>query len=121
MSTLTRKPSGEQTSEAKSTNSDKYNIPNVLKHIYSLKYLQRSGTDISGTSKEFWMPDDQVKECFECNDTFSFVRRRHVNFNFQFFKIVFILTFILNTIKSIVVFVVKYFAIAVQIMKFLHN
>ena len=28
-------------------------------------------------SREFWMPDDQVKECFECNDKFTTFRRRH--------------------------------------------
>jgi hypothetical protein len=60
------------------TSTDKFNNPNVLKRIYALKYLQRS-TDINSlSSREFWMPDDQVKECFECNDKFTTFRRRHV-------------------------------------------
>ena len=78
---------------------NKYNISNVLKHIYQIKYFQKSNqipaavtntpntansgasgetNSTGGTSKQFWMPDDQVKECFECNDKFTTFRRRHV-------------------------------------------
>jgi hypothetical protein len=83
-------PSKSQTS---STSSDKYNLSNVIKHIYALKYGQKQNNSSSNssnnnvslatavqsdTSKQFWMPDDQVKECFECNDKFTTFRRRHV-------------------------------------------
>ena len=83
-----------------------YNISNVLKHMYTLKQRQTSNSNNSQqasssinnpstnnpstsqsnqpssfqivTSKQFWMPDDQVKECFECNDKFTMFNRRHV-------------------------------------------
>ena len=76
--------------------ADKYNISNVLKHIYTLKYVQRTDQPVNstavnsnetalpagaiktGTARQFWMPDDQVKECFECNDKFTMFNRRHV-------------------------------------------
>jgi hypothetical protein len=74
-----------------SNNDNKYNISNVLKHIYQIKYFQKSnqittptsinnGSAESNTnsSKQFWMPDDQVKDCFECNEKFTTFRRRHV-------------------------------------------
>jgi hypothetical protein len=32
----------------------------------------------SAKSKQFWMPDDQVKECYDCNSKFTTIRRRHV-------------------------------------------
>lgn len=90
-------------------NNTKYNISNVLKHIYALKYVQKSNQNIQSNNgngetvnnsdnvsissnnpnntantgdKQFWMPDDQVKECFECNDKFTTFRRRHVNIFF---------------------------------------
>lgn len=82
-----------------SSGSDKYNISNVLKHMYTLKYVQRQSVSpdkaleavtaaaappspfkATSTSKQFWMPDDQVKECFECNDKFTMFNRRHVNY-----------------------------------------
>ncbi len=81
-------------SPSKSQSSSTYNLPNVIKHIYALKHGQKpissnssnnsnssaslATTAQSDTSKQFWMPDDQVKECFECNDKFTTFRRRHV-------------------------------------------
>ena len=74
-----------------SNNDNKYNISNVLKHIYQIKYFQKSNQTTTPTSinngsaesstnssKQFWMPDDQVKDCFECNEKFTTFRRRHV-------------------------------------------
>lgn len=89
---------------------ERYTISNVLKQMYTLKYMQRqtvsslnqqaslqqqqqqpvapntganepsnSSTFQIPTSKQFWMPDDQVKECFECNDKFTMFNRRHVS------------------------------------------
>jgi hypothetical protein len=80
-----------------------YNISNVLKHMYTLKQRQTANPNNSQqssknnpssdpttsqsnqpssfhivTSKQFWMPDDQVKECFECNEKFTMFNRRHV-------------------------------------------
>ena len=91
----------EDSSAAKSigqsqVSSDKYNLSNVLKHIYTLKYGQKSSgssqapsnthqTQSNDQSKQFWMPDDQVKECFECNDKFTTFRRRHVKIFSHFF------------------------------------
>lgn len=101
-----------------SVDSNKYTISNVLKYIYTLKYVQKStngsssvpqqsnnttaeltssyssqssnqvsasssNTSVTGsttsppTAKQFWMPDDQVKECYECNEKFTTFRRRH--------------------------------------------
>jgi hypothetical protein len=81
-------------------------VSNVLKQMYTLKYMQRQtvsncnptsvqqsvsnpSTDSPSsnafqypTSKQFWMPDDQVKECFECNDKFTMFNRRHVSVSF---------------------------------------
>jgi hypothetical protein len=101
----------QQQSDQKSPTDNKYNISNLLKHIYTLKYSQKSSTsreasssaaaasanaaaaataetsstttlsETSGSNsslKQFWMPDDQVKECFECNEKFTTFRRRHV-------------------------------------------
>ena len=90
----------KQASSPNSSGSDKYNISNVLKHMYTLKYVQRQSVNqdkpstaaeavataaaspspfkANSSSKQFWMPDDQVKECFECNDKFTMFNRRHV-------------------------------------------
>lgn len=67
---------GTSTAVAATTNAEnnKYNISNVLKQVYTL--MQRNSDPES--SREFWMPDDQVKECFECNEKFTTFRRRHV-------------------------------------------
>ena len=99
-----------------SGDGNRYNISNLLKHIYSLKYSQKPATPTASASstsvltatststatlatasnsdqavaaktqgesthqhKQFWMPDDQVKECYECNEKFTTFRRRHVN------------------------------------------
>jgi hypothetical protein len=125
----------QQLSISKSSNdyNNKYNISNIIKQIYALKYLQRSNQPSqqqqqaqqpqqqsimsqsslpsassstamlvnsqdgsiatntaasaatptnAGNTKQFWMPDDQVKECFECNEKFTTFRRRHVLYNF---------------------------------------
>lgn len=78
------------------------NISNVFKQIYNMKYLQRSSAIQSPANagnqspaatldspttlntgsdlRQFWMPDDQVKECYECNEKFTTFRRRHVSF-----------------------------------------
>lgn len=100
-----------------SGDGNRYNISNLLKHIYSLKYSQKPATPTASASstsvvstatststatlaatasnsdqavatktqgesthqhKQFWMPDDQVKECYECNEKFTTFRRRHV-------------------------------------------
>jgi hypothetical protein len=53
--------------------NNKYNISNVLKHVYT----QMQPNSDPQASREFWMPDDQVKECFECNEKFTTFRRRH--------------------------------------------
>lgn len=110
--------------------SNRYNISNLLKQIYSLKYSPNLPSSLSSSSsastltsggqttsnseqsgsatslagsrpastaeslaavggaaaaasttghhKQFWMPDDQVKECYECNEKFTTFRRRHV-------------------------------------------
>jgi hypothetical protein len=112
-----------------SSTTDKYNNPNVLKRIYALKYLQRS-TDINSlSSREFWMPDDQVKECFECNDKFTTFRRRHVidiflsclfpmiSDKFEFFCSCWLYVFV----YSIVVYVAKFFVTSVRITKYRLN
>jgi 1-phosphatidylinositol-3-phosphate 5-kinase len=97
--------SASSPNQTQSKSSDnKYNISNVLKHIYQIKYNKTnqiqaptSASNISANassqslieavnlnasahgSKQFWMPDDQVKECYECNDKFTTFRRKHVN------------------------------------------
>ena len=118
--------------------ADKYNISNVLKHIYTLKYVQRTDQPVNaaavnsnetslatgaiktGTARQFWMPDDQVKECFECNDKFTMFNRRHVYTN-----ILRIFSFQIKTIysntNSIVGFVDKYFAANVRTLKYQVN
>ncbi|CAF0732180.1 unnamed protein product [Brachionus calyciflorus] len=78
-------------------NVQKYNITNLLKHIYSLKSINPSlqstqsspslshsslnsigqNEQQSNAAKQFWMPDEQVKECFQCNEKFTTFRRRH--------------------------------------------
>jgi hypothetical protein len=142
------------------TDTNKYNLSNVLKHIYTLTYDQRSnqkvktsnesdlannkqvsslslpttstnastnslgsasGSSLSptnSTQRQFWMKDDQVKECFECNEKFTTFRRRHVTFS----SFSFVLNFnnVLN-LNSIVAFAVKYFAINVRNMKYQVN
>lgn len=85
--------------------TNKYNISNFFKHIYSLKSinvsvqpvqsspsLSLSSTSLTNSdnqlktssSKQFWMPDEQVKECFQCSQKFTTIRRRHVIFALSF-------------------------------------
>jgi hypothetical protein len=80
-----------------STATPKYNVTNLLKHIYSLKTVNpaplahvQSASSINSsnsslasepqlnTAKQFWMRDEQVKECYQCNEKFTTFRRRHV-------------------------------------------
>lgn len=95
--------SSAQTQSKPSDN--KYNISNVLKHIYQIKYNKTNQIQTPSSaaslpanvpnqslaevinsnasahgSKQFWMPDDQVKECYECNDKFTTFRRKHVTY-----------------------------------------
>lgn len=111
-------------------NSNKYNISNFFKHIYSLKsinvpfqsssnYNQSSNSlknsennQNTNGSKQFWMPDEQVKECFQCSQKFTTIRRRHVVF-FRFLK-----KFNNLILFSIVEYVVKYFALNAPNMKY---
>lgn len=86
-------------------NSNKYNISNFFKHIYSLKSINvsiqpfQSSSNLNqsnaslinaennqntNASKQFWMPDEQVKECFQCSQKFTTIRRRHVVLFYQF-------------------------------------
>ena len=114
-------------SSIEANNSHRFNMSNVLKYIYTLKYGQKptdNSTELtsassgslntnssslnsstayltslpinnnniintsnagnlalasSQSSKQFWMPDDQVKECYECNEKFTTFRRKHVS------------------------------------------
>jgi hypothetical protein len=36
----------------------------------------RGGEPID-SNKDFWMPDEQCKECFDCNSPFNLFRRKH--------------------------------------------
>lgn len=84
-----------------SSNYNKYTISNFFKQIYSLKSINvsmppvQSSSNLSqssanstnsdnllntNASKQFWMPDEQVKECFQCTQKFTTIRRRHVIF-----------------------------------------
>lgn len=97
------KPSLNDLTQSGSNESNRYNISNLLKHIYALKYNNKtvnsnnnsnapstsssqaslnneSGSNQNDSSKQFWMPDEQVKECFQCNEKFTTFRRRHVSF-----------------------------------------
>ena len=85
-----------------------------MKHVYTL--MQRNGDPEA--SREFWMPDDQVKECFECNDKFTTFRRRHV---FDLILINFDIFIKLLNFFSTVEFVVKYFVTNVLILKYQRN
>ncbi len=124
-----------------------YNISNVLKHMYTLKQRQTSNTNNNHnassnpkntnnnqatpqpnqsssfqivTSKQFWMPDDQVKECFECNDKFTMFNRRHVML-LKMNKYLLILNKFYFKIFSTAEFAVRYSAANVPIMRFLAN
>jgi hypothetical protein len=93
----------DESAESKSNSSGSYSISNVFRYIYTLKTNQkpsssalnddkkstnsqnssRSSINLNainendGATKQFWMPDDQVKECYECNEKFTTFRRRH--------------------------------------------
>ena len=95
------------------------NISNVFKQIYNMKYLQRSSAIQSPANagnqspaatldspttlntgsdlRQFWLPDDQVKECYECNEKFTTFRRRHVSFG------------LFDFVEHIVLWKIKYF------------
>jgi hypothetical protein len=35
------------------------------------------GGEPNNSNKDFWMPDEQCKECFDCNAPFNLFRRKH--------------------------------------------
>ncbi|KAJ3161653.1 1-phosphatidylinositol-3-phosphate 5-kinase [Geranomyces michiganensis] len=48
------------------------------KNKSSLKLIRRRrNIGSSGITKEFWMRDDKVKECYECKQSFTTFRRKH--------------------------------------------
>lgn len=90
------------------SDNNRYNISNVFKQIYALKYNSNKNVNnpnqsqtqnpsqntnpnntqvqVSTALKQFWMPDEQVTECFQCNEKFNTFRRRHVTFIFSPFN-----------------------------------
>lgn len=37
----------------------------------------RGGESVDNSNKDFWMPDEQCRECFDCNAPFNLFRRKH--------------------------------------------
>ncbi|XP_075225146.1 1-phosphatidylinositol 3-phosphate 5-kinase fab1 isoform X2 [Lycorma delicatula] len=58
---------------------DRHSLPSVLSRISNLIALKNTGlqsykdTDM----KQYWMPDNVSKECFDCGEKFTTFRRRH--------------------------------------------
>lgn len=54
-------------------------LPNVLKRISNLLALKSSNLQDYGDTelKQYWMPDSVSKECYECSEKFTFMRRKH--------------------------------------------
>ncbi|XP_056640270.1 1-phosphatidylinositol 3-phosphate 5-kinase [Diorhabda sublineata] len=54
-------------------------LPNVLKRISNLLALKSSNLKDYGDTnlKQYWMQDSVSKECYECSEKFTFVRRKH--------------------------------------------
>ncbi|XP_068661240.1 putative 1-phosphatidylinositol-3-phosphate 5-kinase FAB1C [Aristolochia californica] len=50
-------------------------IPNLIAKLRS--WVSWGGGDISGVSKEYWMPDNSCRMCYECDIRFSVLNRRH--------------------------------------------
>ncbi|KAG9444056.1 hypothetical protein H6P81_015396 [Aristolochia fimbriata] len=50
-------------------------IPNLIAKLRS--WVSWGGGDISAVSKEYWMPDNSCRMCYECDIRFSVLNRRH--------------------------------------------
>lgn len=46
-------------------------------HSLNRVIAQLRGETIKSVNTEYWMPDEQCKECFDCNARFKFYRRKH--------------------------------------------
>jgi len=76
--------------KSKSANSSPYlqrkekgryrNVKTILRRLSAIaidrKWHQTSG-DFKPDFKQYWMPDEHCKECYECSGKFSTFRRRH--------------------------------------------
>ncbi|KND01990.1 uncharacterized protein SPPG_02496 [Spizellomyces punctatus DAOM BR117] len=62
----------------KSANGGTGNAEEVEKNKSSLKLIRRMrNIGSSGITKDYWMRDDKVKECYECKQPFTTFRRKH--------------------------------------------
>ncbi|XP_068663153.1 putative 1-phosphatidylinositol-3-phosphate 5-kinase FAB1C isoform X2 [Aristolochia californica] len=50
-------------------------IPNLIAKLRS--WVSWGGGDISGVSREYWIPDNSCRMCYECDLRFSVLYRRH--------------------------------------------
>ena len=53
-----------------------FNQFNLKKKNYLFLQIQTTG-DFKDDFKQYWMPDEHCKECYECGDKFNTFRRRH--------------------------------------------
>ncbi|KAJ3173677.1 1-phosphatidylinositol-3-phosphate 5-kinase [Geranomyces variabilis] len=71
--TASQKSTADGTETPRHTNED-----TLEKNKSSLKLIRRRrNIGSSGITKEFWMRDDKVKECYECKQSFTTFRRKH--------------------------------------------
>ncbi|CAH1248992.1 PIKFYVE [Branchiostoma lanceolatum] len=52
-------------------------LPSVLKRLVAILDGRIKEYKDPGDLKQYWMPDSQCKECYECGDKFNTFRRRH--------------------------------------------
>lgn len=70
-------------SETQSPRKDKWryrNVKTILRRLSALTIDRRwhqSTGDFKHNFKQYWMPDEHCKECYECGDKFNTFRRRH--------------------------------------------
>ncbi|XP_065655744.1 1-phosphatidylinositol 3-phosphate 5-kinase isoform X3 [Hydra vulgaris] len=70
-------------SSSNNSSKDKWkyrNVRTIMRRLSALtidKRWHQSNGDFKHNFKQYWMPDEHCKECYECSDKFNTFRRRH--------------------------------------------
>ncbi|XP_029386562.1 1-phosphatidylinositol 3-phosphate 5-kinase isoform X3 [Echeneis naucrates] len=69
-------PDGSRKSDASLSNHDPRTAVQLRTALKRLKEIME-GKSQDSDLKQYWMPDSQCKECYDCNEKFTTFRRRH--------------------------------------------
>ncbi|XP_010794934.1 1-phosphatidylinositol 3-phosphate 5-kinase-like [Notothenia coriiceps] len=69
-------PDGSRKSDTPLSNHDPRTAVQLRTALKRLKEIME-GKSQDSDLKQYWMPDSQCKECYDCNEKFTTFRRRH--------------------------------------------